>query len=200
MRVKRERGTGYIVSRGGSWYIGYSFKGRPYRESVAKALGKPVSACTKADAEQLLALRLRLARTSPFVTRMTTSLEEAAVIARVNELAAPSSPLLIGGAELRRLVGPIVYAYFRRWTPFYVGMSRHGVARPFLRTHHRLKPMWQQRNPLKVGTEDHVVIWPMRSVEEAAAFERVVAATLLGAEWMPTPVVVSRDPQELFGI
>jgi hypothetical protein len=164
----------------GGWEIRYRLNGRQQFESVAKALDRPALECTREDAERLLALRLRTHRRSAVAlnTKIAGSIDQAAIIAQIDGIDLRPSPSVIDGAELRMLVGPIVYAYFHRREPIYVGMSQYGIARPFGRSHHYLKTNWR-RDPQRIDQDDHIVIWPMRSVAEALAAERLVYEALI---------------------
>lgn len=82
---------------------------------------------------------------------------------------APDDPrqeaaLVLTGTQFRRLTATVVYAWFRRGRPLYVGMSSRGL--------HRLtKPQHESMGPRFVRRCDSIYLWTCDSHEQATALE-----------------------------
>jgi hypothetical protein len=66
------------------------------------------------------------------------------------------------GADVLRLRGPIVYLLCRGEQPLYVGMSRHGLGRPFNDMHRALHALTES---------DRLQVWPVASLAAAMELE-----------------------------
>lgn len=166
-------GEGRVFQRGSRWWIGYYRSGREWREGVHKVLRKPAEQCTRGDAEEALRLRVRGKLMAvapgllPRIRRAAFTPADWKVVEAAERIPIAQAPLIFESAELKLMVGAIVYGYFREGRPLYVGRSLAGIARPSGPQHHQLGPITREG----VRPSDHLVMWPVGSEAEASELE-----------------------------
>lgn len=129
------RGDGFLYLRGSVWHASYPANGKRVRLSLRTD--------QEVEARELLR-KLR-------ATSRAHALEARAAVAAMEDGE-------LDGAQVARLRGPIVYAWFRDGQPLYVGKGATGIARPLSQRHHRL---------LGILPTDKLRIWCCESAQHA---------------------------------